>query len=78
MAAGNLFPLLTEQRKAYFSHQSISLLLSVICSGRPIEMESHIFWFKSLKLDFFALKDKFLLKVKIKYQQFNAKGRPFN
>jgi hypothetical protein len=54
----------------------MGLPLSVICSGCPIERESHKFWLKLLKLVFSNITSKFLYNVNIKYQQINAKGRP--
>jgi hypothetical protein len=54
------------------------LLLSVICSGHPIELdEPHIL---ALAADavFLQFKEQVPLKFKKKYQRFNAKGRPFD
>jgi hypothetical protein len=36
---GDLFPLLVQQQQAYFRYQLIGFPLSVICSGRPIELD---------------------------------------
>jgi hypothetical protein len=46
--------------------------------GAPLNWISHIFWLKLLKPVFCNLKSKFPLIIKIKYQGFNAKGRPFD
>jgi hypothetical protein len=46
--------------------------------GAPWIFKSHIFCLKTLKGVSFYLKSKFPLNLKIKYQQFNAKGRLFD
>jgi hypothetical protein len=50
----------------------------LFAAGAPLNWISHIFWLKPLKSVFCDLKSKFPLILKIQYQQFNAKGRPFD
>jgi hypothetical protein len=51
--------------------------LSVFCSGHPMDKnKSHIFA-SAVEIDFLLFKEQVPLNLKIKYQQFNAKGRPF-
>jgi hypothetical protein len=84
--ANNLFDL---QREAYspYRHNSgkpisaiswLAYRYQLFAVGTPLNWISHIFWLKPLKLVFCDLKRKFSLNKKIKYQRFNAKGRPFN
>jgi hypothetical protein len=47
-------------------------------AGAPLNWISHIFWLQPLKLVFCNLMSKFSLNLKIKYQWFNAKGRPLD
>jgi hypothetical protein len=47
-------------------------------SNRKCGKLSAVFLLKPLKLVFCYLKSKFPLNLKIKYQRFNAKGRPFD
>ncbi len=67
----------TQQREAYFRYQLVGLPLSVICSGRPIELDKPYILSLAAETGFLRFKEQVPLKFKKKYQRFNAKGRPF-
>jgi hypothetical protein len=73
--AGGLLPLSTLQQQAYFRYQLVGLPLSVICSGRPIELDKPHVLALAAETGFCNLKSKFPLILKIKYQRFNGNGR---
>jgi hypothetical protein len=52
--------------------------LSVLCSGRPIELEKPHILPLAAETGFCDLKSKFPLILKIKYQRFNVNGRPLD
>jgi hypothetical protein len=52
--------------------------LSVICSGRPIELDKPHILALAAETVFLLFKEQVPLKFKKEYQRFNAKGRPFN
>jgi hypothetical protein len=47
-------------------------------AGTPLKWISHIFWLTLLEPVFNNSKSKFPFNKKIKYQQFDANGKPFN
>jgi hypothetical protein len=52
--------------------------LSVICCGRPIELDKPHILALAAETSFLLFKEQVPLKFKKKYQRFNAKGRPFD
>jgi hypothetical protein len=52
--------------------------LSVICSGRPIELDKPHILALAAETGFLLFKEQVPLKFKNKYQQFNAKERPID
>jgi hypothetical protein len=52
--------------------------LSVICCGRPIELDKPHILALADKTGFLLLKEQVPIKFKNKYQRLNAKGRPFD
>jgi hypothetical protein len=73
---GDLFPLLVQQQQAYFRYQLIGFPLSVICSGRPIELDKPHNFALVAGNGFCNLKSKFPLTLNEKYQQFIANEGP--
>jgi hypothetical protein len=71
---------LVQELQTYsnFRYQLVGFLLSVIYSGRPIEMDKPYIWLKPQKPAFYDLKSKVPLNLGIKYQRFNANGRPLD
>jgi hypothetical protein len=51
--------------------------LSVICSGRPVELDKPHILALAAETGFLLFKEQVPIKLK-KYQRFNAKGRPFD
>jgi hypothetical protein len=49
---------------------------SVICSGLPYDFNKPYIVAEAAETDFCDLKSKFPLNLKIKYQWFNAEGKP--
>jgi hypothetical protein len=63
-----------EMQENYHLWISMGFLLSVLCRGRPIELDKQHNWLEPLKPVFCDLKSKFPLILKIKYQRFNGNG----
>jgi hypothetical protein len=58
---GDLFPLLAQQRQAYFRYQLLASRYLLFAAGALLKWIGHIFWLKPLKPVFCDLKSKFLL-----------------
>jgi hypothetical protein len=54
------------------------LLLTVICSERPIELDKPHILALATETGFLLFKEQVQLNLKKKYQRFNAKGIPFD
>jgi hypothetical protein len=52
--------------------------LSVICSGRPTELDKPHILALTTETGFLLFKEQVPLKFKKENQRFNAKGRPFD
>jgi hypothetical protein len=75
---GYLFLLLVQKLQAYFRYQLVSVLPSVMCSRRLIEMDKPHILASAAETDFCNLMSKFPLNLKIKYQWFNVNERPLD